>query len=106
MRQRVELWIRSTDVSSFGEHSESFDVTATRWASVEPLSGKEFYAKVGETSEMTTIFRLRYDSVTAAMTTYDRFKYNGKQYDIKSVTNTDERSRELIFVAVENDRQS
>lgn len=106
LNARVELWLRSTDVSALGEHSESYDVSALRYASIEPLSGREYFAAVGAESTISTRIRMRYDSVTAALTTADRLKSNGVLYDIKSIINPDNGRRELLFMCETNDRQS
>lgn len=105
LNKRVQLWIRDTTISDYGEHSESFNVTATRWASVEVVSGREFAANVGDTSEQQVRFRFRYDSVTAALTTADRLKFDSKIYDIKSVIDFDLRNKDVVITAVQNDRQ-
>ena len=106
LSQRVEIWIRSTAVSDLGEHSESFDVSAIRYASIEPLQGREYFSAVGVESNISTRIRLRYDSITAALTTTDRLKSNGILYNIKSIINPDGRSREVVLMCETNDREN
>jgi len=105
LSNKVEIHLRSTDVSAYGEHSEAFTLTATRWASVEPVSAREYSDSIGENIETNTRFRFRYDSVIAALTSADRLKFGGNIYDIKSIINVNSRNKDILITAVLNERQ-
>ena len=63
-----------------------------RWADVEPLQGREYFAGQQFNSKVDTKFILRY---VAGVTPKMRILYNSLSYDIESVINVDERNREL-----------
>ena len=106
LNAKVELWFRSTTVSSLGEHSESYDVTGLRYASIEPLTGREYFSAVGVESSVSVRIRMRYDSLSAALRTTDRLKANGMLYNIKSIIDVDNARRELMFMCETNDRET
>ena len=63
-----------------------------RWADVEPLQGREYFAGHQFQSKIDTKFTLRY---VAGVSPKMRILYNSLSYDIESVINVDERNREL-----------
>lgn len=72
--------------------------TATVWAAVLPLSGREYWAAQQVSAERAVEFHTRYLSgVVPKM----RVSYNSRTFDIKSVINVEERNRELILVTEE-----
>lgn len=107
LNKRVELWFRDTTKNAFGEHSESFDVTAIRWASIEPLSSKEFLSAIGQESRISVKIRLRYDNVTSTLKSDDQIKHDGVLYNIDAdPINTYQKNRELVFMCSIHDRKS
>lgn len=65
----------------------------TVWASVEPLSGREFFAAQQVNSEVSVKIRMRYRS--DAPTSDMRGFYNGKTYEVVAVIDVEERHDEL-----------
>ncbi len=63
-----------------------------RWAQIEPLSGREYFAGQQFQSKVDTKFVLRY---VAGVTPKMRILCNSLPYDIESVINIDERNKEL-----------
>ena len=63
-----------------------------RWAGVEPLNGREYFAGQQFQSKVDTRFTLRY---LAGITPKMRILCDSLSYDIESVINIDARDREL-----------
>jgi SPP1 family predicted phage head-tail adaptor len=63
-----------------------------RWADVEPLQGREYFAGHQMQSKIDTRFILRY---TSGITQKMRILHNSLAYDIYSIINVGERNREL-----------
>lgn len=68
------------------------------WASIDPISGKEFYAAEQSQSKVTHKIRCRYFS---GAKTEQRIKYKGRIFQIVSVINWGERSEDLMFMCEE-----
>ena len=67
-------------------------VGVDRWADVEPLRGREYFAGHQFQSVVDTRFILRY---VAGITPKMRILYNSLSYNIESIINVGERDREL-----------
>lgn len=74
---------------------------ATRWASVEPLNGREFFAAKQEQSEITTRIRMRYDTITRAITAKMRIVYENRIFEIDTILSPAEDREELILMCTE-----
>lgn len=107
MSQKISIERVDSGADSFGEALTTWSTLAVRWASIEPLVGREYMVKSGENSEVTTRIRLRYDSTVATITTADRVNHNGVLYDIDSPPiNPQMRNSEIILMCVLNERHS
>lgn len=63
-----------------------------RWAQIEPLNGREYFAGQQFQSKVDTRFTIRYVSgITPKM----RVFYNSMAYDIEAIINIDERNKTL-----------
>jgi SPP1 family predicted phage head-tail adaptor len=85
-----------------GERTEGWDTVATVMASVEPVSGREFFAAQQANSEVSTRIRIRYRAdVDAAW----RVFYQGRPYNIQAVMDrrTEHRELELLCSLGVND---
>jgi len=99
LRHRITFQQRTTTQNSYGELTETWADYATRWASVEPLKGREYFSAKQTQAEVDVRFRCRYLS---GLNTADfRIKYGSRIYDIVSIINVDERNKELIIMAKE-----
>lgn len=83
LRHRVTIQHRSqTQNPNTGEITPGWEDVATVWASVEPLSAREFIAAQGQQSEVTARIKIRYrEGITAAM----RVLHRGNVYNIEGV---------------------
>ena len=75
-----------------GEPDVAWVDVMTVWASVEPLKGRELMLAQQMQSEVDVRIMMRY---RAGITTIMRAVFNGVNYDIKSVVNSELRNIEL-----------
>lgn len=86
----------SADV--YGERDDSWSEFAERWASVEPLTGREFFAAQQVQSAVTHKVILRHlEGVTEQM----RIKHDSRYLYVISVRNIAERDRMLELLCAE-----
>ena len=87
-----QLVTGSPAVDEFGQPNQSWEPVDTVWASLEPLSGREFWAQQQVQSEITVRLRIRYrDDVLPGM----KATYSGKSYMIQYIIDQGEAHREL-----------
>lgn len=98
LRQRVTIQEKSVTRNSYGEEVITWSDVATVWASVEPLSGREFLDAQRAGAEVTTRIRIRYRSGIAPEM---RVTYGDHVYDIKAVIDVEERHREIQLMCRE-----
>lgn len=100
LRNRITLESRTVDrtTAGFGEPTENWTTLATVWASVEPLSGEEFFQAQQENAEVTHRVRLRFRS---GITPKHRLKVGTRILDIVSVIDPEERGLELELLCRE-----
>jgi SPP1 family predicted phage head-tail adaptor len=87
-------------MDDIGGHTLEWETIATPWASIEPVSGKEYFAAAAVRAETTVKITMRY---IAGLSTAHRLVSGGKVYDIQAILNTDGRNRELILMCTEMD---
>ena len=93
-----ELVTGSPAKDEFGEPNTSWEALDTVWASIEPISGREFWAQQQVQSEITARIRIRYrDDITPGM----KAEYQSKTYAIKNVIDKDEKHAELQLMCSE-----
>ncbi|MBU6955928.1 phage head closure protein [Hahella sp. HN01] len=86
----------------YGETVQGWRDVATRWAGVEPLSGREYLATSGPRAELTTRIVLRWEQALAGLTSQDyRAIYQGRVYDIHSAINTNEANKEWVLMCAD-----
>ena len=98
---RRRLVIQSvTEAASdaYGEPGETVATYATRWGSVEPLSGVELYRMHEVHPEVTHQVRIRY---LAGITPKMRVLFGTRSFEVRGVTNPSETNRELILLCTE-----
>lgn len=97
LRKKITVQSRSTTRDEYGgETQEWFDFATDIRAKVEPLSGREMVAAQTQQGETVARFSIRYrPGVTQSM----RIVYGGKDWNIASIQDPEERHRELIITA-------
>jgi len=99
LRHRVTIQQKSVTQNSYGEEIVTWAELATVWASVEDLSGREFYeARQVPAAEVTTRVRIRYRSdVEPTM----RIVHGGRTLEIVFVLDPEGRRRETVLMCRE-----
>ena len=99
LRHRVTIQRQEIVFGKFGAplHDKVWENVATVWASLEAMSGREFFASQQAQSEVTQRIPIRYrPDVTADM----RVIHNGKVFNIGAPL-PDNRGRELVLMCRE-----
>ena len=98
LRHKIDIEIQST-TNTYGSQSETWTVFLRQIsASIEPISGKEYFSSNTMNPEVTHKIRLRYHTgIDPKM----RIKFGTRYFDIQSVINFEERNRELLLMAKE-----
>ena len=71
---------------------------ATVYASVEPISGREWVTANAAGGDLSHRVRMRY---TPDLDLTDRLRFNSRIFQVESVINTDERNVELVVMCRE-----
>lgn len=98
LRHRVTLQSKSVVQNTFGEETITWTDTATIWAAVEPLRGREFLEARQDQAEVSTRIRMRYRSGVAPEM---RAVFGSHTYNIQAVIHLEERQRELHLMCSE-----
>lgn len=99
MRHRVQIQARSTAQDAAGQPVETWTTTATVWADVRPVSGREHWPESGERAELTHEISMRYGPT---VTPKHRIVFGTRTFDIEHVFVKDERDRFLDIKVVEH----
>jgi SPP1 family predicted phage head-tail adaptor len=98
LRNRITFIKPTNTQNETGENVSSFEEYITVWASVVPVTGKEYIESQKLRAETTYKIATRY---IAGITTDMKIKYGDKIFEIVSVLNLNERNIELQFVCFE-----
>lgn len=90
MRRRVQVQSRTVTQDTYGAASQTWATVAVRWASVEPLSGREQWQAQQARPDVTHRVRLRR---LAGLTARHRFLIDGRVLNITSVLDIEDRHR-------------
>jgi SPP1 family predicted phage head-tail adaptor len=98
LRHRITIQEPVTARNGYGEAITTWTAVATVWASVEPLSGREFFAAEHVQSEVTHRVRMRWQSgITPDM----RVLFGGRVLKVEAVINYGERRTDLQLMCQE-----
>lgn len=98
LRHRVTLQEYVTARDSFGAEIPTWVDVATVWASVSPISGKEYFAAHQINAEVSTKITMRFrPGITPKM----RVLFNNRCFEILSVLSFEERGIELALMCKE-----
>lgn len=99
LRHRITIQENISVKDSFGAETPNWTDVASVWASIEPLSGKEFFAAQQINAEVNTKITMRYrEGIKPEM----RVVFNERMFNIISVINENERNISLILMAKES----
>jgi SPP1 family predicted phage head-tail adaptor len=98
LRQRVTIQSKTVTRSTYGEEVVTWSDLDELWASVEPLSGREFIEGQALQAAVTSKIRIRYrDTVGPTM----RAVYGDHTYDILAVLPDENSKREMLLMVQE-----
>lgn len=101
LRHRIEIQKSIDTRSSSGAISgQTWEPFCYVWASIEPLSGREYFAAAQAQSSVTHKITIRY---RAGIRVHYRAMWNNRIFDIQSILNREERNIELILFCSEAD---
>ena len=102
MRHRIRIEQYNGERDGHGDvldsDDENWTPVCTVWASVSPLSGREFYEAGQSQSEVTHKLRLRY---RPGIKTEMRIVYGSRIFAILSIIDWEERHESLLIMAKE-----
>ena len=98
LRHRITLQKPVITKDSIGQELEEWQDVATVWASVEPLSGKEYFNAQQVNSEITTRITIRYIELLSPQWVVQLGK---RTFNILSVINFEERNIYLQLLCSE-----
>ena len=101
LRKKIELQALTETVDDTGGVSDGYSIIAQRFASVEPLNGREFFDGQAYSANLSIRFRLRYDSSLSSIKVTDQVLYDSRTFNIIAIINTDEMNRELLLMCSE-----
>lgn len=94
LRHRVAIQRLTQGVDAYGGATETWATVATVWASVESVTGREYFAGAQVQSEVTTKVRIRYRSgIVPTM----RVVHASRVMEVQAVL-PDARSKELLLM--------
>jgi SPP1 family predicted phage head-tail adaptor len=98
LRHRITLQKYVSSKDSYGAENKVWSDLANVWASIEPISGKEYFAAQQVNAEVSTKIIIRYrKDVEPKM----KIKYMGRYFEILSVIHTKEQKKELQLMCKE-----
>jgi SPP1 family predicted phage head-tail adaptor len=98
LRHRVTIQEPVVARNGYNEAITTWSTVATVWASVEPLSGREFFAAEHVQSEITHRVKMRYRSGVAPTM---RVVHDGRYLMVEAVINYAERGTDLQLMCKE-----
>ncbi|MDP3059050.1 MAG: phage head closure protein [bacterium] len=103
LRHLITLQTPTITKDSLGVVSETWSDTASVYAQIEALSGREYFAVARVNAEVTHRVRIRYlRGIVPAM----RVVAGAKALDIQAVLDVDGKKRELTLMCVESEVKS
>ncbi len=100
LRHRITLQARSGAVDDLGQPLDDWADVLTTWATVQPVSGREFQEGAQVEAEVTHKVWLRWRA-GVALTPEMRVVYDGRVLDILSAVNVEERNRMWLLLCRE-----
>ncbi len=98
LKQRVQFQQQTSQQDTAGQPLNVWTLFAERYASVEPLTGREMYASMERVGRVETRFRIRY---TPGIVPKMRIVWLGRVFDITYVAQQNGEPVEQIIMAQE-----
>lgn len=97
MRHRIIFQRRATGKDRAGGYTDDWVDVVTTWAQISPISGKEFFSQVRETTVSHRIYCRYRDGIDPRL----RIKFGKRTFRILSVINWEERNEGLTIMCEE-----
>ena len=97
MRHRITFQQQPEGKSSLGSYEEAWKDVATVWAQISPVSGREFFGQVRE----TTVTHKIYCRYRAGISPRMRVRFKDRIFRIVSVLNWEEKNEGLTIMCEE-----
>lgn len=106
LNRRIQIQSYTETQDSLGEITQAWSTTATVWAAIEPLNGREYLEARAINEETRVRFRIRYRSgLDSDMRIVDPL--TSLVYDIESIIHDQHGKREIVIMATQtNDETS
>lgn len=101
LKYKVIIQSYSDSIDASGGPTGTWVNYLTRYASVVPLNGNEFFTAQTLTVDINVRIRLRYDALAATITSKHRVLWGSRIYDITTVINPKEANREIVLMCQE-----
>lgn len=98
LNKRVKIQTKTISQGTTGEFIETWADTATRWAAIEPLEGREYWQAQQLNTETTAKITIRH---YPGLTTVNRIKFGSRYFDIVSVQNQKEGNKYTVLMCKE-----
>lgn len=98
LRHRVEIHAPTNTVDEIGNQIETWAKVADAWASIEPISGREYWAAAQVQAETTHRVTMRAD---VAMHPSYEIVFGARRLAIEAVTDTEEKGVWLVLMCKE-----
>jgi SPP1 family predicted phage head-tail adaptor len=98
LRHKIEFQEKVTLRDSMGGEMVTWEPYCYSWASIEPLSGREYFAAQQAQASISHKMKMRYQ---AGIKPYHRIMWGDRTFDINAIINTDEKNRELVLFCTE-----
>jgi SPP1 family predicted phage head-tail adaptor len=99
LRHRVTIERAAESRDAHGGVALTWSRVATRWAGIEPVSGREFIASEATQANVSHRIMLRAGGLT--ITSRDRIRFGDRVFGITTILNRDERGAVLEIMATE-----
>lgn len=101
LNKRVAIQAVTQTTDSAGGYTDSWATSATVWASIDPVSGRERFIYGQVTEPVTHRILMRYNSAVT-VTGKKRLLYGSRTFNIVQVRNLEEADVWLEILAIEN----
>jgi SPP1 family predicted phage head-tail adaptor len=99
LNKHVTIQRRGTGQDSVGQAEEAWGDVTTVWASIQPISGRNYFNASGERAEVTHQIMTRYGPDIAVR---DRVVIDKRIFEIRAVLNMEDRDRYLQLMVTEH----
>lgn len=98
LRHRVTIKTPGMVENEAGEEVPGYVEFKKAWASIKPITGREYQENEKDSNEITHRIRIRY---TTGLTEKMRIVFGIRKFDIESIINVEELNRELLIKCIE-----